>query len=239
MALAPPDPLPDVRTARTAGLLYLALVLIGVLGFLVVRPQLHHPDDPAATLAALQSQQWLAGAGIALELGIVLTQALVALWLFRLFRAIDAVWATAVLVFGMVNATLILASAAMLTTARTAASADGLDATRLVGAASLVSDSLWAAATLFFGLWLIPLGLLVLRSGWMPRALGWFLVAGGAGYALSAFAAALLPEATIVGTALSAPANIGEFWLAGYLIVFGARPRAARRGTGAAERATT
>ncbi|QTV80658.1 DUF4386 domain-containing protein [Microbacterium sp. NIBRBAC000506063] len=211
--------------------------MTGVLGFLVVRPRLYEAGDPAATLAALQAQQLLVGAGIALELGIVLTQALAALWLFRLFREVDAVSATAVLVFGMVNATFILASAAMLTVARgAAADAGGLDAIQIVGTASLMSEGLWEVAALFFGLWLIPLGLLVLRSGWMPRLLGWFLVVGGTGYALSAFAAALLPEATLAATILSAPANIGEFWLLGYLIVFGARPRTVRARREDAER---
>ncbi len=238
MPISTPETNPNVRLARAAGLLYLALVVTGVLGFLLVRPQLHHVGDPAATLAALQSQQLLAGVGIALELGIVASQALVALWLFRLFREADAVSAAAVLVFGMVNATLILASAAMMTAARgAAADGGGLDAAQIVGTATLVSTSLWKVAALFFGLWLIPLGLLVLRSGWMPRPLGWFLVAGGTGYALNAFAGALLPEATVVATALSAPANIGEFWLAGYLIVFGARPRGRRTGRSVAAHA--
>jgi len=34
-------------------------------------------------------------------------------------------------------------------------------------------SNVMASAVLAFGLWLIPLGLLVLRSGWAPPALGW------------------------------------------------------------------
>lgn len=68
------------RTARTTGLLYLLLAVTGVVGFLVVRPLILVPDDPAATMANLLARETLAGTGIVLELGIVASQALVALW---------------------------------------------------------------------------------------------------------------------------------------------------------------
>lgn len=226
-APAQSDTVPNVRVARTAGLIYLFFVVIGVLGFLVVRPQVVVAGDPAATLTAVRSAELLAGVSVALELGIALAQALAALWLFRLFHSVSSVMASAVLAFGMVNAVMILVSAAMLTTMRTAALEpfSGAQAETIVGAATSVSESLWAVSALFFGLWLIPLGLLVLRSGWTPPALGWLLVTGGLGYTLSTFAAALLPEQTVLSEALRLPANVGEFWLAGYLVILGARRR--------------
>ena len=39
-------------------------------------------------------------------------------------------------------------------------------------------DAAWDAGNLFFGLWLIPMGLAVLASGWV-RVLGWALIGGG------------------------------------------------------------
>ena len=38
-----------------------------------------------------------------------------------------------------------------------------------------------AVAQIFWGLWLLPLGYLLIKSGFVPRALGWLLLAGGAG----------------------------------------------------------
>jgi hypothetical protein len=86
-AIAPARSL--VRTARATGLFYLGLAITGMLGFLIIRPALFVPDDPAATLARLVEREWMARAGIALEMGIAITQALAALWFFRLFRAVD------------------------------------------------------------------------------------------------------------------------------------------------------
>src|SRR5688572_9202416 len=99
------------------GLIYLGLAITGMLGFLLIRSRLFVAGDPAATMANLVEQESLARVGVALELGIVGTQALVAVWFYRLFRGVDAVAAGSIAAFGMVNAVAILSSSAMLATA--------------------------------------------------------------------------------------------------------------------------
>ncbi len=215
-----------IRTARTTGWFYLGLAVTGVLGFLLVRPELYDSGNPAATFANLQEHEALARWGIALELGIVLTQALAALWFFRLFRAVDSFAAGAIAAFGLVNATAILASAGFLATALDVATSDGGTA----GEAQLMyraSENLWGVAAIFFGLWLIPMGWLAWKSRWMPRALGWVLLAGGVGYVLSAFVGYLFAGsgADAVAEALTLPADVGEFWMIGYLLLRGVNRR--------------
>jgi hypothetical protein len=172
-------------------------------------------------------QPTLVRLSLALELGIVLTQALAALAFFRLFRSVDAFRAGALAAFGLVNATVILASAAAVATALAVAGPTGSapvdDAAGTVHVLLSLSANLWLVGGLFFGLWLIPMGLLALQSGWMPRALGWILVIGGLGYVLSTFVLVLAPDATTVGTLLTLPATVGELWMIGYLLVRGVR----------------
>lgn len=216
------------RTARTTGLLYLAFFITGILGSIVVRGQLLAEDDPQGTLTNLMQDEALARVGIALELGIVLAQALTALWFYRLFRSVDAFAAGSLAVFGMVNAVAILGSAALLATALEVAD-DGSLTVRGTTAATVqllyvASGHLWGVAALFFGLWLIPMGWLVVHSQWLPRPLGWLLVVGGAGYLLSAFVSYVVPDTDAVSNLLTVPATIGEVGIMGYLI-FG-RPRA-------------
>ncbi len=215
------------KTARTTGLLYLGLAVTGILGFLVVRAQLHVPDSPADTLSNLTDQEWLARLGIALELSIVLTQALVALWFYKLFRGSSPVAATAIAAFGWVNAAAILASSAALTTALSVALdpalAPGGDAAATVHLLYAISDGFWSSGAVFFGLWLIPMGYAVLDSRLMPRVLGYVLISGGVGYVASAFSKALLPHAGWLDTVLTIPASVGEFWILGYLIFLGVR----------------
>ncbi len=215
------------RTARTTGLLYLAFFITGILGSMLIRGQLFAADDAQGTLSNLMEHGSLARVGIILELGIVLTQALTAVWFYRLFRSVDTLAAGTLAAFGMVNAVAILGSAALLATAQDVASDASLAAPG--GAAATVqllyvaSGHLWGVAGMFFGLWLIPMGWLVVRSRWLPLPLGWILIAGGAGYLFSAFVSYAFPNADLVTQLLTVPATIGEIWIMGYLIIVGIR----------------
>jgi hypothetical protein len=218
-----------VRTARIAGLWYLGLAVTGIPGFLIIRPQILDPDNAAATLTQLVENEQLARAGIALELGIVVTQALAALWFYRLFRSVDPFAAGAIAVFGTVNAVVILTSAAFLATALEVALDPIGDPAALVQLMYVVSENLWGVGAVFFGLWLIPMGVCALRSEWMPRPLGWLLVASGVGYVLSAFVLYLVADAGVVVDLLTIPASIGEFWMIGYLLIRGVNRQALTR----------
>jgi hypothetical protein len=214
------------RTARMTGLFYLGVAITALLGYLIVRPQLFAAGDPDATLANLVAHESLARAGVALELGMVVTQTLTAVWFHRLFHSVNHFAASGIAAFGLVNAIVGLASAAMLATAVDVSVDPVGDAAGNVQLLYLVSGNLWGAGALFFGLWLIPMGWCVLRSGWMPRVLGWILIGGGPGYVLSAFIRYLAPDAYVVAEALAYPASIGEFWMVGYLLIRGVRRQA-------------
>lgn len=214
------------RTARTTGLLYLALAVAGALGFVLIRPRLFSADDPAATIANLVEHDSLARAGIAFELLVVVAMALVSLWFYRLFRTADRFAAGGIAVFGLINAVVILVSAALLATAVELALTPVGDAAATVHLLYLVSGGLWSVGGVFFGLWLIPMGRCVLRSGWMPRPLGWLLIVGGIGYLISPFIRYLAPDAAAVADALAYPASVGEFWMIGYLLIRGVRRHA-------------
>ena len=151
-----------IRTARTTGLFYLALGITGGFGFLLVRPALFAPGAPPRRWPTCPARR-LARIGIALEMGLVVTQAFAALWFYRLFRPVDDFAAGSIAVFGLVNAIAVLVSSAMLATALQVA----LHPIGAVGDAQLmylVSSNLWSSGNLFFGLWLIPMGWCVLRS---------------------------------------------------------------------------
>ncbi|NNU27719.1 DUF4386 domain-containing protein [Isoptericola sediminis] len=205
--------------ARTTGLLYLALGITGMAGFLLVRPLVFDPTDAATTATLLVEHELLARIGIALELALVVSQALAALWFVRLFRPVEPFAAAAVGVLGMMNAVAILGSTAALGTALgTALAGDPAGPQQMF----LLSENLWLAGAAFFGLWLIPMGRLVLLSG-LPRALGWFLLVGGVGYLLQSFLLVLAPDAGLVADVLVLPATVGELWMIGLLLWIGFR----------------
>jgi hypothetical protein len=219
------------KTARITGLLYLGLAITGFLGFLLVRPMLYVPGNPAATAKNLVEREALARLGVALELGIVVTQALTAVWFYKLFRSLSSVAAGSLAAFGLVNAIAVLGSAAFMATATAVAGDAGLapggDVAATVQLLYELSSKFWGVGTLFFGLWLIPMGYVAVSAGSMPKALGWTLIVGGGGYVLSAFLSNGLADAPRwLVDGLTVPASIGEFWTIGYLLFVGARPTA-------------
>jgi hypothetical protein len=220
-----PTPTSLRRTARLTGLFYLGLAITGLLGFLLIRGTLYDADNPAATLSHLVENEGLARAGIAMELGVVITQALTAVWFFRLFHPVDTVAAACIAAFGLVNSVAVLVSAAFVATALQTALgeplAPGADAAATVQLLYVVSGNLWTVAGVFFGLWLVPMGYCVLRSATMPRPLGWLLVLGGCGYVLGTLTTYLAPDATLLITLAPMPATVGEFWMIGYLLLRG------------------
>jgi hypothetical protein len=209
------------RTARITGLLYLAVAITGMLGFLVIRPQIY-VDDPAQTLANLVDRAGLARVGVVLEMGLVLTQALVAVWFYKLFVAQNRVASWAVAAFGIVNAVAIMMSAVFMATALAISGDPSL--TTQVHLLGELSSNTWEVAAIFFGLWLIPMGHLAIGSGVMPKWLGRTLIVGGLGYVLSAFLSLGLATApTWLIEGLVVPATIGELWMIGSLLFAGAR----------------
>ncbi|MGC5333962.1 DUF4386 domain-containing protein [Micromonospora sp. DT62] len=208
------------------GLFYLGMAITAALGFLILRPWLYAADDPDATLANLVTHDSLARASVALELAMVVTQALTAVWFYRLFRTVNSFAASGIAAFGLINAVVGLVSAAMLGTAIQVSVDPVGDAAATVQVLYLISLNLWGVGALFFGLWLIPMGWCVLRSGWMPRVLGWILVVGGVGYVLSPFVLYLARDAQVIFDAMAYPASVGEFWMVGYLLIRGVRRKA-------------
>lgn len=158
-----------------------------------------------------------------MELGTGTFQALLALWFYKLFRSVDTFAAGAIAVFGTVNAVLLITSAGFLGSALDVALDQSLGgAPAMAQLMYVVSGNLWEVAEVFFGLWLIPMGLLVLRSGWMPQLMGWLVIAGGVGYVFHAFILCLAPDAASIAGVVVLP-SVSEFWMVGYLLIKGVR----------------
>jgi hypothetical protein len=77
---------------------------------------------------------------------------------------------------------------------------------------------------MFYGPWLLPLGYLVIRSGYFPRVLGWLLVIGGLGYLTLLLATFLAPD-TGAGaeSVLGAVSGIPELVFMAWLLIRGVR----------------
>ncbi len=140
------------RTART-GCRHFGLAVAGALGFLLVRPAIHIPGNPAATAKNLVEHAALARLGVALELAIVGTQALTGVWFYKLFRSLNSVAAGSLAAFALINSVAILVSAAFVATAVAVAGDHGLapggDVVATTQLLYELSSKVWSVAALF------------------------------------------------------------------------------------------
>jgi hypothetical protein len=86
-----------------------------------------------------------------------------------------------------------------------------------------------AVATAFWGLWLFPFGILVIKSGFFPRILGVLLMVAGFAYLTSSVVSIALPEYRHVVSRVMMPLYFGEVPIIFWLLVKGANvppPRA-------------
>ena len=73
-------------------------------------------------------------------------------------------------------------------------------------------------AQIFWGLWLLPLGYLVFKSGFLPRILGVLLVIGGFGYLIDTFIFFLFPNFDV---AINMYTGWAELFLCLWLLIKG------------------
>jgi len=80
-------------------------------------------------------------------------------------------------------------------------------------------------ATIFYGLWLMPLGYLAYRSaGMLPKWLGVLLILGGACYLVDVLAPFLVPAlGQSISTFVVIPSALAEIATLGYLLVIGVK----------------
>ena len=78
-------------------------------------------------------------------------------------------------------------------------------------------------ASIFWGLWLFPFGMLVIRSGFIPRVLGVLLWMAGAAYLASAFTVVLLPHYAHRVGSFAMIFEIGELPIIFWLLIWGAK----------------
>jgi hypothetical protein len=218
-----------VKTARITGAWYLVLAISGVAGFMIYHPRVYILSDPQKTLGNLVNSGTEARLRLVFELLIIVSQALAAVWFYQLFARINKRAATVLCTWGTVNAMIIMISAISMSSAINIANTASLsyqEKIPLIAVLTNIISNTWSIGGLFFGLWLIPMGYIVIRSKRMPVWLGRILVIGGAGYLLQTFMKAIGMQASW-SDLLVMPATAAEFWMIGYLLIFGIRPEPA------------
>jgi len=219
------------REARIAGMWYAVLTVFTVFGMLYVDARLYVPGDAAATASRIMADQWVYRLGIASSLAGQVCQVFVGLAFYRLFKSVDKGQARALLalVVAMVPVAFLnmLSKFAPLILLGDSAYMKAFEPGQLQ-ALSMLFIELQRYGVLitgvFWGLWLLPLGLLVYKSGLFPRVLGILLIVNCSAYLLDFLLAIIWPGVRAsVAPVLNALCAVGEVPLLFWLLIRGAR----------------
>jgi hypothetical protein len=216
-------------TARLAGILYLLGGITAPFSLIYLPRTLIVPGDATATANHVRASETLLRLGIGSELIFSIVFIFVALTLYRLFKEVDEKHALAMLTLLLISVPISLLNVLNEIAALIFASGAGflsvfdnrhLDALVLVFL-RLHGQGLLVAA-IFWGLWLFPFGILVIRSGFIPRVLGVFLILAGFPYLVSAFATLVLPQYAHLSRFLTV-FEAGELPMLLWLLIWGAK----------------
>jgi hypothetical protein len=219
---------------RVAGFWYLLLVLAGPLRLIYIPSKLFVHGNAAATANNIATHEWLFRFGIVSDLVCAVILIFLTLAFYRLFKGVDQNLAVLVVIFGGVMPALIIfvgvvSDAAALMLVRGADFLSVFDKPQRDALAMLflrLRDHQNTAAEILWGVWLLPLALLVYRSRFLPRFLGVWLAIGGFAYVLLSFTGELLPQYQEKVFTYSQPAFFGEIAFMLWLLAKGAKPPA-------------
>lgn len=213
---------------RNAGLLYL-LLMVGPLRLIYIPKTLFVPGDAPATANNILSHETLFRFGMFSELFTAVVVIVLTLAFYRLFRGVSRYHSVLVIILGGVipacvafsgvvqdAGALILVRGADYLSVFDEPQRDALAMLflRLHGQQTVASQILW-------GVWLLPLALLVYRSGFLPRFLGVWLVINGLVYVAMSVTGLLAPQYVLGISRWTFPALLGELALMLWLIIKG------------------
>lgn len=221
--------------ARTAGVLYIVLFVLGPFVFLFGKATALVPGDPAASAAKVLAMGGQFRAGMLVEAAIFLVEVVLAAILYTIFRPVSRTLsmsaAFARLGEAVVQAVNLLTSGLVLSLLGGAGAALAAFSTaqrEALGHLFLTANGfvilVWG---IFFGFHLLLLGYLVRASGFLPRWIGSLLLLAGVGYlAQSCGTIAWPPARQALDTVVVAMAIPGELAFTLWLVIKGVDVRA-------------
>jgi hypothetical protein len=219
---------------RVAGWWYLLLCILGPLRLMYIPTELFVPGNAPATVTNIAAHEWLFRFGIVADLfcGVILIFLVLAF--YRLFKEVDKNLAVLVVIFGgvmpaLINFVGVVSDAGALTVVRGADFLSVFDKPQRDALAMLflsLRDRQNTAAEILWGVWLLPLAVLVYRSRFLPRFLGVWLAINGFAYVTLSFTGLLWPQYQDKVFTFSQPALFGELAFMLWLVIKGVKPAA-------------
>ena len=217
---------------RLAGLLYVRASILGIFALLYVPSKLIVHGSPVETARNIAAAETLFRLGIAAHLIGEALFVFVALALYDLLKKVNRRYALYMLI--LILAAIPIAFLNELNAIAALVLVHGSDFLSLFdqpqrAALAMLFLNLhgygFDVAGIFWGLWLFPLGLLVYRSGFLPRILGLALMVNCFTFPINSLTSLVLPHYEALVSRWMRPFHFGEFLFMLWLLIMGAKPK--------------
>lgn len=220
------------KIARTSGLLYLVVVLTGIFSLGYVPKMLFIWNDPVSTYNNIASSEFLFRLSILSSVICYTAFLILPVILYRLFEHVNKFYAKMMVLFAIISVPISFINLqnklAVLSLIR------GEDHLKFYSVSELQNKVMFylnqyengiLITMVFWGLWLLPFGYLVYKSGFLPKILGILLMLGCFGYLINFTGNILIENYSEIGISkfVSLPASIGEIGTCLWLLTVGVK----------------
>jgi hypothetical protein len=220
------------KDARVAGLLYLVVVVTGMYSLAYVPSHIAMSGDASTVVQNLTASESLFRSGIAAAVVCYIAFLLLPIALYRLLGTVATAPAVLMVAFALASVPISFANLThrldVLSILDVGSHLRSLSGEQLHAQVMLSLDAYrngLLISEVFWGLWLLPFGYLVFKSGFLPRLLGILLMAGCFGYLIDVFGHLLWPgyAESAIADYVRLPAATGEIGTCLWLLIAGAR----------------
>jgi hypothetical protein len=221
---------PTRQGALIAGFSYLAIFVLAIFANFFAIERLVVSGDAATTTTNIMASAGLLRGGLASFIAVFVLDVVIAWGLFIAFRHLNRDWSLLQAWLRIVGATLLGASLIflylVLQLIGRAGDLSALDRAQLEAQVMTYLngfDFLWLIGLFCFGVHLIVVAYLTLKSGYIPKLLGYLLFLAGAAYAVDTMAHALLANyadfENFFLILVAASSIVAELWFALWLLL--------------------
>jgi len=222
------------RTARIAGILYLIVVLTGIFSLAYVPKMLITWGNANLTFSKIVESDLLFRLGIFSSVICYIAFLFLPIVLYQLLKPINKFYAKMMTILAVISVPISFLNLQNRFSVLSLISKDGY--LSLYSNEQLQSKVMFylteynhgiSLVSVFWGLWLLPFGYLVYKSGFLPKVLGILLMLGCFGYLINFFGRTLIPNYSELGVSsyISLPASLGEIGTCLWLLIMGAKEK--------------
>lgn len=214
--------------SRIAGMLYLIVIITGLFSLMYVPKNLFVYGNALETAQNISQKTGMFRISLASSVICYLAFTFLVIFLYQILRTVDIFVARVMVILALISVPVsfynLINKYAILDLIKDNTSDLAQKSEKIMELLNNYDNGIFIL-TIFWGLWLLPFGFLIFRSGFYPKIIGVLLMVGCFGYLINFFGNTLFVDYQSVGISqyLKLLPTVGEFSICFWLLVVGAR----------------